>query len=129
MHILLSGHSCPRKGRLFHPELEKVIEFPLLYSSERIGEHLNCVVRFLLHINLNTLIDTLVLISTIFCVKNFSSFYSSPEPKAQVSLFIRCQSIRMSVNFCIFDFFPKPQANFNQTWHKASLSKVDPNIC
>ena len=59
------------------------------------------------------------------------SFSSSPELKAQVSFSDRlssvvCLSVRLSVNFSHGPLLlQKHWANFNQTWHKASLGEVD----
>ena len=52
-------------------------------------------------------------------------FFSSPELKAQVS-FSDCL---LSVNFSHFELLLQNHwANFNQTWHKASLGKEDSNL-
>ena len=65
-------------------------------------------------------------------------FFSSPELKAQVSFSYRlssvvCPSVRssvcLSVNFSYFQLLLKNHwANFNQTWHKASLGKRDSSL-
>jgi hypothetical protein len=60
--------------------------------------------------------------------------FSSPELKAQVSYSDRPLSgvrlsVRLSVNFYIFDFFSRTTgANFNQTWHKSSLGEGDSSV-
>ena len=71
-----------------------------------------------------------------------SIFLSSPELKAEVSFFdhllsVICSSVRLSVrlsiclsvNFSHFHLLLQSHwANFNQTWHKASLGKGDANF-
>ena len=58
-------------------------------------------------------------------------FISSPELKAQMSFSDRlpsviCLSVRPSVKFPYFGLLLKNLwANFNQTWHKASLGEGD----
>ena len=57
--------------------------------------------------------------------------FSSPELKAQVSFSdhlssVVCPSVRLSVNFSYFRLLLQNHwANFNQTWHKASMGGGD----
>ena len=64
--------------------------------------------------------------------------FSSPELKAQVSFSDHlssvvclsvCLSVRLSVNFSHFHLLLQNHwANFNQTWHKASLGEGDASL-
>ena len=60
--------------------------------------------------------------------------FSSPELKAQVSFSdhlssVVCLSVRLSVNFSHFHLLLQNHwANFNQTWHKASLDEGDSSL-
>ena len=56
-----------------------------------------------------------------------SKLFSSPELKAQVSFSDRLSSVVcLSVNFSYFRLLLQNHwANFNQTWHKASLGEGD----
>ena len=59
------------------------------------------------------------------------TLFSSPEPRAQVSLLIKICSLCVVVVVVIFSHFHLLQslwANFNQTWHKASLGEGDSSL-
>ena len=62
--------------------------------------------------------------------KLFQALLSSPEPKAKVSFSdLILSGVRLSVNlfvnFSHLHLLQKHWANFNQTWHKASLGEGD----
>ena len=75
-------------------------------------------------------------ICNLFGIKISDLFYvfSSPELKAQVSFSDRLlsvvrPSVCSSVNFSHFHLLLKNHwANFNQTWHKASLGDRDSSL-
>ena len=59
----------------------------------------------------------------------FSIYFSSPEPKAQMSFSDQNLSIVVVVNFSHFHILLQNHwANFNQTWHKAYLGKGDSSL-
>ena len=73
-------------------------------------------------------------LSNIRYVYEFLQIFSSPELKAQVSLSDRPSSVvhlfdRLSVNFSYFHLLLQShKGNFKQTWHKASLGKVNSSL-
>ena len=81
---------------------------------------------------------TSIMWRTSFWHKQLKLLFSSPELKAQVSFSnhlssVVCLSVRSSVrpfvNFSYFRFFFQNHwANFNQTWHKASLIVGDSGL-
>ena len=83
---------------------------------------------------------TVKVITRIHCICGLifwclTILFSSPELKAQVSFSdhlssVVCRlSVRLSVNFSHFHLLLQNHwANFNQTWHKASLGEVDSSL-
>ena len=76
---------------------------------------------------------------TVLDIKRvYKRVLSSPELKAQVSFSDHlssvvylsvCLSVRLSVNFSHFHLLlQNHRANFNQTWHKASLGEGDSSL-
>ena len=61
------------------------------------------------------------------CVHLFRLVFSSPEVEAHAHV-VRGSSVRPSINFSHVHRLNNHRANFNQTWHKASLSKEDSSL-
>ena len=122
--------------------------FLMMYDIVKLYSFLIGLLIFKYEPNWQVFVDSLVFrwplrpVDLFFIFIAVSVLFSSPELKAQVSFSDRrssvvclsvppsvCPSVCLSVNFSYFRLLLQNHwANFNQTWHKASLGREDSSL-